>query len=289
MAQTLVVPAIAVVGSIALGFWFESLGFSEAAWLFVWVLCAVIIALHSVGNLRLHNLGKKHPMTSLFVTFLIGGTLFALGWRAFVQREVPSVKLDESQPSGRGDDLYVEVAYQLDLMGLPIVIPPDGVMWLVHIREGRKVDLVQHSNRGAKDPFQWPAPLVTPPDSVGIVQFSNQGDLDVFGVDYRFSLAIGAQKDPDGVTNQPVRLPLFDLRPGIIQQFRIVNQSKTTTLIQLSDSAVVRVKGEEDRRQIGVRVRSLTFFDKIPMLGPSMHEWEGDKILYPDKWPNAQE
>ena len=67
--------ALAVVGSTALGFWLANRGFSDDAWLFVWVLCAVLITVNTIGARRLRALGSRDPMVSTILAFLIVGLL----------------------------------------------------------------------------------------------------------------------------------------------------------------------------------------------------------------------
>jgi hypothetical protein len=84
--RAVVIGIVSVVGSIALGAWLEGLGFSNASWLFVWVLCGIMIALNSIGAKRLRAYGARSVMGSMLVVFIVCGALGVLGWRVYLGR-----------------------------------------------------------------------------------------------------------------------------------------------------------------------------------------------------------
>lgn len=66
--QTLLVAAVGVVGVTALGFWLQNRGFPDHVWLFLWVTCGLIVALHAIGWSNLRAFGVSNPLS-----FYVGG------------------------------------------------------------------------------------------------------------------------------------------------------------------------------------------------------------------------
>lgn len=119
----------------------------------------------------------------------------------------------------------IGVSYDVQLIGLPLTIPPHSTIPIIKVREGRKVDITQHQNTDNK-PLLWPADKVTPPEPVSVIRFVNQGDVGVFNAAYSIKVNIGAQKDPRGVTPVPLTLPVFNLPVGMSGGFYIVNRER---------------------------------------------------------------
>jgi hypothetical protein len=183
----------------------------------------------------------------------------------------------------------VEASYDLDMMGLPLKVPPFSAAPIIRVRDGRKVELMNFYNSDGKV-YLWPTKeTLFPPAGVGIVRFSNHGNASVFNMAYSFNIRIGAEKGPGGVTTAAVKLPIFDLPAnGLPREFPIVDETGLGGIVDLTNQALAEVQGSTGRQKITLSIRVITFFDKIPMLPFSTHKWDGDKILDPDMRPVKQ-
>ncbi len=178
----------------------------------------------------------------------------------------------------------IEPIYSFNLIGLPIAIEPYANTTMILIQPDRTIQ-VQNVLNEKGTTLAWPtSEEIYPPENSGQINLANHGNINAFNVSYSLNVAIGAQKDTEGVVSAAVSLPLFDLPSGgRSPAFHIVNESPFAVTIGLSDSATLLLQGENNRRQIKVKPRSITFFDKIPMLFPSQHKWRGGKIFEPDQ------
>lgn len=86
--QKVVVAGAAVIGGAALNLWLENAGFGQWALAFVWVTCAVVVVLNSIGWARLHSWSSRtegsRRMAAL-IAFLVVGGMAALGVYAFAK------------------------------------------------------------------------------------------------------------------------------------------------------------------------------------------------------------
>jgi hypothetical protein len=176
----------------------------------------------------------------------------------------------------------IEPNYKLEMMGLPIKFGPYTTTRLICIKEGRKVDVFDYTN--SKPTVEsWPGnQTLYPPEAVGMISLINHGDRSAFNVEYHFSIEIGAQQQPGGMTSTSVDLPLFDIRVNERSPvFFIVNESKDVGVVRLSQIANGQVQGSQKRTSIRVQPRDLTISDRISWVPPSRHEWRDGKILPP--------
>lgn len=227
---------------------------------------------------RLIGINRTHRMATMTAFLVFGGLIGAgygyYGWRSLV---------DKAETPTPSKDPIIEVAYDLNLIGLPIPIEPFTTKHIIAIKEGRKVKLEKFVNNEDKRVI-WPTtePII-PPEQVGKIVVSNQGNVALFNMSYPVTISIGGTAMPGGVTDVTLKLPLHDLPVGKKVSFYIVNQSSDEGIIRLSKEAEVQVQGETGRRQVMMQTRELTFFDQIPMLKSSYHKWAGNKILEPDQ------
>jgi hypothetical protein len=87
--QDLLVSVVAVIGAAALGLWLQNLGFSNAAWLFVALLCGVIIAINAVGISNLRAFATDAPIRASVLGFVVIGVLGIVGWRVYTEKTSP--------------------------------------------------------------------------------------------------------------------------------------------------------------------------------------------------------
>jgi hypothetical protein len=283
----------------------EQLQMSRTALISIFVLCsviAIILALHQLGEakdrwvIKLSKMrsvvalvawGRKGRARLMATVLLIGLVGAAVGFLAFtivyfaVRNQI--VEDDDKDSATVLKDPVIEPSYNTILMGLPIALPPNSTTAIFRIRESRKVEMSEHRN-STDQKHQWPAPVVSPPEAVGLIKLANHGDVPVFNVSYSFRVDIGTQSSPSGIANVRTNLPILDLPLGESREFYIVNQSPEPAMIHLSSTAEMRVQGEHNRRVVKVQPRQVTFFDKIPTLPQSSHKWSGDMILDADQW-----
>ena len=177
---------------------------------------------------------------------------------------------------------FIEASYNLDGMALPMSIPPSAHIDIIKIKKNRTAEPEVLENHGAKV-WHWPTgKKVVFPDDVGRVELINQGNVEVFNVRYAFTLRMGSPQEAGGETSIPVYFPLADLPAGIPKDLYIVDQSGLGGIVDLSNEATGQVQGSSKHIKIAVEVRSLTFFDKLPMAPITTHHWNGDEILDPD-------
>lgn len=178
-------------------------------------------------------------------------------------------------------NVLIEPSYDLQMFGLPIVIPASSTMYIIRLQQGRKIEPINIVNQTLA-PMQWPGKeKLYPPESVGKISLSNHGAVSVFNVLYQFAMDVGGTNEPGGVTTVQISLPLFDIPVGQSRGFYIVNQSQDVGILRLSPQALLQVQGSTTRTRIQLHPRDITFFDKLPMLSQSIHTWSGDKILPP--------
>ena len=190
-------------------------------------------------------------------------------------------KPDIAAPPPRA--LVIEPSYSLDLLGLPIAVVPFSTIPIIHIREGRKVEISYFKNSEGKT-FLWPTEHIRPGGPVGRIEIANHGDTGLFNLSYVVRIHVGTQRSEGGITVMDLKLPLVDVPAGGRVSFSVVNQSSLPAMIELGDRVIARVQGEQQRRTITVSPRRLTFSDQIPALPASLHHWLGDTIIDPDLW-----
>jgi hypothetical protein len=221
--------------------------------------------------------------TSVLIIGMASGLSF-LAWRVAWGGNNPDVV---PTPSPK-EEAVIEPSYNSHLFdaALPLVIAPFSRAYIIRIHDNRTVDATIVSNDKETRlywPAHWPSPRnVFPPESFGELRLSNHGNISVFNVSYRFIISIGAKKDPGGIVDAMVILPLFDLPAnGIPFVGYIVNQSSLPAMVHLSRDAVGEAQGSGSRQTFGLKPRDLTVFDKLPLLLESAHKWSGDTILPP--------
>jgi hypothetical protein len=269
-----------------------------------WIVWAIFIHLTWEVVLERENVkafaGAKRRDSRMIwlIAFALGG-LVSVGYLSLAQRSIRGVTEYANTHKGVSPTQssapvlqtpIVEPRYDLNLIGLPILVPPFKTVNLLLIQDNRTVQTQNFINDRNKD-LVWPTKEpIFPPIQAGIVSIANNGNIGVFNVSYSITISIGAQKDPGGVTTVSLNLPLFDLPVGARREFFIVNQSNSLpAVVGLSNTAIAVVQGESERRKIDTKPRNITFFDKIPLLSPSFQKWSGMKLLEPDQRKQQKE
>lgn len=247
-------------------------------------VCYVVVAVFAI--LILWEELKRWRTTRIAIitaaTLLFAAGAFA-SWRfsihpANVNMSTTNASIPSSSPA------YLEMSYEINFFGLPILIPPNTTMPIIRIHKDRKVDSLAFVNESSHA-FKWPTKeRILPSESVGVIELSNHGNADLFDISATVTFNIGAQKGPGGTSQVRLELPLVaNLNVGGNPvNYYVVNESPDAVIVALPQSVMAQLQGE-DRRTIGVEVRQITFFDKIPMLLPSWHKWIGDTMLQPSQ------
>jgi hypothetical protein len=220
---------------------------------------------------------------AVIVGAVLGGGTGALWWVWKVKPADRSATTAASDPALSNNNPIIEAAYDVRLSGLPIIIPPRSQIEIARIKEDRTIETTTFSN---SFPREWPWPTkkeIFPMEAVGFIVLSNHGNVDVFNVAYTVRVNLGAQRDPGGISTLNLSLPLCNIPSGKSVEFPVVNQSSITAVVELTGTGDIQVKGETVRRTLEFQRRALTFFDALPVLGPSLHKWKGDSILEPDQ------
>ena len=167
-------------------------------------------------------------------------------------------------------------------MGLPLTVPPNQTLALIVVRPNRDIKRVTVVNNKTQ-PYLWPTrEPIFPPEYMAKIYITNHGDIAAFNISGSIKLHIGV-RGTSGIKIVPLELPLVHgLKPGDRSVIYIVNQSSYPVMTELEEDALMQVQGEKERRRIVVQRREIQFFDQVPILPQSQHEWEGDKIIKPD-------
>jgi hypothetical protein len=178
----------------------------------------------------------------------------------------------------------VEVSYELKQDGLPIPIQAHTSIPITFVRPDRTVETVDIINSSDKQ-YLWPLKQTPKAEGLGLVTFSNHGKVTAFDISAAVNFKIGAENDPGGIIDVMLKLPLIGtLKAGDSSSpFYVVNQSSYVAMVELPDNAAMQIQGENERRQISLPVRNVTFFDRMPlMLPPTDNKWKAETMLKQD-------